>query len=139
MDNRLMSYLYCFNVQADYYECHEYGESLWLDTGRPIVLKGLIQAAVCLYHLYNGNVRGGYAMWVRAKGYLAPSLPSYEGIDLTALTRDIDAVFARVPKELKERIVAPEHILDLSLPTVKIAFVDPLLEEKVHSWTLAQG
>lgn len=66
MDERLLSYLYYFNCKSDYYECHEHGEALWLDSGRPVVLKGLIQAAVCLYHLYNGNVKGGYTMWLRA-------------------------------------------------------------------------
>lgn len=135
MDDRLLSYLHCFNVEADYYECHEYGESLWLDTGRPVVLKGLIQAAVCLYHLQNGNVRGGYAMWLRAKGYLTPSLPVYESMDLTALLRDIDAVFARVPQEWRDHIVTPEQIVDLQLPIVRIRLCDEALEQTVVSWT----
>lgn len=137
MDDRLMSYLYFFNQKQDYYECHEYGESLWLDTGRPIILKGLIQAAVCLYHLHNGNVRGGYAMWLRARRYLAPSLPVYEHIDLSQLCKDIDQVFARVPTAFHDLIVAPETITDLHLPDVYIQLTDPLLQTALQLHTPA--
>lgn len=138
VEERLLSYLYYFNCKADYYECHEYGESLWLDSGRPVVLKGLIQAAVCLYHLYNGNVRGGYAMWLRAKGYLKPSLPTYEGIDLAALTRDLDTVFRAVPVQWHTKIVTPEQIVELKLPTVRIAFTDPLIAERLTDYSPAE-
>jgi hypothetical protein len=135
-DDRFLSYLYCFNVLRDYFECHEYGESLWLDTGRPIVLKGLIQAAVCLYHLHNGNVRGGWKMWQRARSYLAPSRPVYEGIDLDALTRDIDDVFAQVPSAWYTQVVAPEVVRNLHLPTVEVRIVDASLREQLSSWQL---
>jgi predicted metal-dependent hydrolase len=125
VESRLLSYVYCFNVTRDYFLCHEYGESLWLDSGRPVVLKGLIQAAVCLYHLQNGNVRGGHAMWTRAKSYLSLALPAYEGIDLAALIHDIDAVFARVPAALYGRMVTPDAIERLALPVVSVRLTDP--------------
>lgn len=134
MDGRLLSYVYCFNMTRDYFLCHEYGESLWLDSGRPVVLKGLIQAAVCLYHLQNGNMRGGYAMWLRARTYLAPSLPVYEGIDLLALIQDIDAVFACVPHALHERIVGADVIERLSLPIVSIRLTDPDIMLILSTW-----
>ncbi|MCY0900745.1 MAG: DUF309 domain-containing protein [Firmicutes bacterium] len=134
MDERLVAYVYLFNVQRDYYECHEVGESLWLDTGRPVVLKGLIQAAVCLYHLQNGNVRGGAAMWSRARSYLKPSLPVYEGIDLVQLTHDIGGVFARVPVDWVNRIVAPDRIAALNLPVVTVRVVDDGLAQRVAAY-----
>lgn len=134
MDERLLSYLYYFNVQADYYECHEYGESLWLDSGRPVVLKGLIQAAVAIYHLQNGNVKGGYAMWLRARGYLTPSLPVYEGMDLVSLIRDLDALFRLVPTHWQNSIVDPKQIVALTLPTVRILLTDAQVEEQLQHW-----
>ncbi len=124
MENRLLSYVYFFNVKRDYFECHEYGESLWLDCGRPEVLKGLIQAAICLYHLQNGNVRGGYSMWLRAHKYLIPYLPTYESIDLVQLCGDIDKVFACVPKTWYDQIRTPKEIADLHLPVVYITIHD---------------
>jgi hypothetical protein len=135
MDHRLISYLYFFNVKQDYYECHEYLESLWLDSGRPVVLKGLIQAAVCLYHLHNGNVKGGWNMWQRARRYIADALPVYEGMDLEQLTRDIDEVFSRVPSDWYDKIVPEAAVKQLGLPTVCIRIVDRHIEEMLADWT----
>ena len=134
MDSRLISYLYYFNIKRDYYECHEYGESLWLDSGRPLVLKGLIQAAVCLYHLENGNVKGGYTMWLRAREYLAPHLPACEGLDLAALIADIDGVFQRVPPAYFGRVLASRLIAEPRLPAVSIRLVDAALAERLADW-----
>jgi uncharacterized protein len=134
MDPRLLSYLYYFNVAHDYYECHEYCESLWFATGRPKVLKGLIQSAVCLFHLFNGNVRGGWQMWQRAKQYLQLEIPVYQGIDLAKLITDIDEVFARVPNAWLTQRVHREDIISLDLPTVHLHFVDQTLDEMVKSW-----
>lgn len=133
-DDRLISYLYCFNVTRDYFACHEYGESLWLDSGRPQLLKGLIQAAVCLYHLQNGNVRGGSRMWQRAKSYLSLHLPVYEGMDLTVLICDIDAIFEQVPAKWTSQIVRPADISALGLPPVTISVVDPDLASVLPTW-----
>lgn len=133
-DARFISYLYCFNVLRDYFECHEYAESLWLDTGRPVVLKGLIQAAVCLYHLHNGNVRGGWRMWQRARTYMAPHCPVYEGIDLSVLTRDIDHVFDTVPSAWYSEIVPPERVQELAIPKVNVQIVDDRLARALAAW-----
>jgi hypothetical protein len=134
MDARLISYLYYFNIEQDYYECHEYGEHLWLETGRPVVLKGLIQAAVCLYHLRNGNVKGGWKMWQRARRYMADACPVYQNIDLQQLTDDIDAVFALVPSEWYSKVVSSKDIEKLHLPTVKIRIVQTDLEQALPTW-----
>ncbi|PWI56861.1 DUF309 domain-containing protein [Sulfoacidibacillus thermotolerans] len=134
MDPRLLSYLYFFNIKRDYYECHEYGEALWLDSGRPQVLKGLIQAAVCLYHLQSGNVRGGYAMWVRARKYLEPYMPVYEQINLERLRQEIDRVFAKVPSEWYDQTVAQEKIAALQLPIVSIWIEDDAIQSALHTF-----
>ncbi|WDL96233.1 DUF309 domain-containing protein [Alicyclobacillus sp. ALC3] len=133
-DDRLISYLYCFNVTQDYFTCHEYGESLWLDSGRPQLLKGLIQAAVCLYHLHSGNVRGGYRMWQRAKSYLLPHLPVYAGIDLSQLIRDIDRVYGQVPTQFYDQHVSVAEMNAMNLPDVYISIVDPDLASTVETW-----
>ncbi|MCL6516405.1 MAG: DUF309 domain-containing protein [Alicyclobacillus sp.] len=134
----MMTYLYCFNVTRDYFECHEYLESLWLDSGRPVVLKGLIQAAVCLYHLENGNVRGGWRMWQRAREYLAPYGPVYEAIDLHQLIRDIDAVFHRVPAAWRPLMVSPKQVEALGLPIVRVHLTDPAVSEALAHWSPEQ-
>lgn len=136
MESRLLSFLHAFNVQRDYFECHEYGEALWLDSGRPVVLKGLIQAAVCLYHLYNGNVRGGWRMWQAGRKYLMDAGPIYEAIDMEDLRQQIDGIFARVPAEWKFEMKSPLQIQSLNLPQVEIHTIQPELEFTIKNWKL---
>ncbi|QSO52560.1 DUF309 domain-containing protein [Alicyclobacillus curvatus] len=135
MEERLISYVYCFNELQDYFLCHEYGESLWLDSGRPTILKGLIQAAVCLYHLHGGNARGGWRMWNRARNYLRDT-KQYEGIDVLQLIRDIDAVWRAVPQPWLRETLSLVQVESLQLPSVRIKILDPHLETVVQSWTL---
>lgn len=132
MDNRLLAYLYCFNVTQNYYDCHEYLESLWLDSGRPAVQQGLIQAAVCLYHLYNGNVRGAKRMWGRGRPRLVAAAPAWQGINLQDLIQQMDDVFASIPAAWSDQTVAPQSIGALELPRVVIHFVDPALAGRVE-------
>lgn len=137
MDDRLLSYLYCFNVSHDYFECHEYGESLWLSTGRPDILKGLIQTAVCIYHLEGGNVRGGIRMWTRARKYLVTYTAKnslYEGIDIDALQADMDNLWARVPIGLRTQTMHRNEVMSLKLPRVTIRFVPEDIAAIVRSW-----
>lgn len=100
MNRRIAAYVHNFNIHQDYFECHECGEELWFERSKPYVLKGLIQAAVCLYHLRRGNLRGATAMWARSKSYIqqymAEGNAAYEGIDLARLIANIDVVFRAV-------------------------------------------
>ncbi|QQE77412.1 DUF309 domain-containing protein [Alicyclobacillus sp. SO9] len=134
MESRLLSFLYHFNVTQDYFECHEYLESLWLDSGRPEIMKGLIQAAVSLYHLYNGNVRGALRMYQRGRPRLVDAFPDYEHIDVTKLVSDLDALFECVPQAFKGKTVTPRRIRELALPSVFISFTDSETSQLVTSW-----
>ena len=135
MDERWLAYLYYFNVEKDYFECHEYGEALWLDSGRPEALKGMIQAAVCLYHLENGNVRGGYAMWLRGRQYLQPVLPVYMGVDVAQICAQIDEVFQRIPQTWRDKVVASGDVRTLQLPGVQLRVADPELAHQLTRFT----
>lgn len=137
MDDRLISYLYYFNIEKDYFECHEYAEHLWFALDRPVVLKGLIQAAVCLYHLQRGNVRGGYQMWKRARRYLDAERPVYQGIDLNQLTADIDEVYGLVPQEWYGKRIAATQIERLHLPDVQVQIVDEQIRAILPTWVPA--
>ena len=135
LDDRFISYLYCFNELRDYFECHEYGESVWLDSGRPTLLKGLIQAAVCLYHLEGGNARGGWRMWNRAREYLKET-DEYEGTDIHRLVQDIDDVWQHVPEAWRRESLTREQVQSLQLPTVQIQINNEELKQVVADWTI---
>jgi predicted metal-dependent hydrolase len=57
-DRLYIEYLYYFNVEQDYYECHEVMEEYWLGQGKNRLLLALLQVAVGLHHFNNGNVSG---------------------------------------------------------------------------------
>lgn len=139
MDERWIAFLYYFNIKKDYFECHEAGESLWLDTGRPEPLKGMIQAAVSLYHLTGGNIRGGYAMWLRGRQYLQPVLPVYLGVDVGDLIEQLDRVFQSVPAEWRNEVVHIDRIRELCLPDVTVKIVDGIVQAEVQQRFLMEN
>lgn len=53
-----VQFFYHFNVDRDYFECHEVLEELWLDRGREKFYQGLLQVAVGLHHARNENING---------------------------------------------------------------------------------
>jgi uncharacterized protein len=53
-----IEFIYHFNIDRDYYECHEVMEEYWLSQGKNKLLQALLQAAVGLYHFRNRNVNG---------------------------------------------------------------------------------
>ncbi|MCL6452537.1 MAG: DUF309 domain-containing protein [Alicyclobacillus sp.] len=133
-----LAYLYSFNHLQDYFACHEYLENLWLDSGRPEVLKGLIQAAVCLYHLQGGNVRGGRRMWGRAQRHLAAARAQdgvWSEIDIPQLAADMNALWEAVPVAWHDDVRTPSEIGSLNLPRVEIRYLQPALARAVADWS----
>ncbi len=59
-----IQFLYHFNMDRDYYECHEVMEELWLEEGRNLFYQGLLQIAVGLYHFRNDNISGSIKLFV---------------------------------------------------------------------------
>ncbi len=62
MSDLLQEGINFFNA-AQYFEAHEAWEDLWRQSGGPLRLfyQGLVQAAVGLHHLSNGNLNGAVA------------------------------------------------------------------------------
>ena len=58
-----IDYLYKFNIEAAYYECHEILENYWMidldnQNQRKHYWATLIQIAVAVYHYQNNNIKG---------------------------------------------------------------------------------
>jgi hypothetical protein len=88
-----------FNRQG-YFESHELWEALWKGEAGPArsFYKGLIQAAVALHHLTNGNAHGARKLLSGAQRHLEPYRPHYLGLDvdrfLAAMNRCCDNALA---------------------------------------------
>ena len=85
-DRRFLQGIAFFNA-GDYFEAHDEWEALWQEYhgADRTFLKGLIQAAVCLHHFGNGNVRGATKLYHGSRRYLAPYLPVHWGVDVASL------------------------------------------------------
>jgi predicted metal-dependent hydrolase len=73
--------------RAYFFEAHETLEDLWRGTSGPLRLfyQGLIQLAVALYHLSNGNRRGALNLLGKGLEKLSAFQPSCQSIDVDAL------------------------------------------------------
>ncbi|MDR6548944.1 DUF309 domain-containing protein [Paenibacillus qinlingensis] len=105
-DRLYVAFLYYFNDQRDYFECHEVMEELWLEEGRNLLYQGLLQIAVGLYHHGNGNPNGSIKLFSAGLDKLA-SYPAHSlGIDLGLLVKDSEIYLGKLLK-LKEEPFLP--------------------------------
>ncbi len=70
--------------RGEYFDSHEVWEELWIDeTGEDRrFYQGLIQAAVALYHLENGNAVGSRKLVDSSASYLQGYRPRHHGLDV---------------------------------------------------------
>jgi predicted metal-dependent hydrolase len=73
--------------QAYFFEAHETLEDLWRETHGPLrtFYQGLIQLAVALYHLSNGNRRGARNLFEKGLAKLEGFRPHCQDIDVETL------------------------------------------------------
>jgi predicted metal-dependent hydrolase len=81
-------FLYHFNVDRDYYECHEVMEELWLEEGRDLFYQGLLQVAVGLYHHENNNITGSIKLFEGGISKLLNYPDEILGIDIGKLKNE---------------------------------------------------
>ncbi|MCR8631129.1 DUF309 domain-containing protein [Paenibacillus radicis (ex Xue et al. 2023)] len=122
-----VKFIYYFNVERDYFECHEVMEELWLEEGRAPIFQGLLQVAVGLYHYRNGNVSGAIKLYTAALEKLEHSKQPRLGIDLEQLILDSKAYLKRLERLDQE----PFAFYDLD-----IHITDPELAQLVAELTL---
>jgi len=109
-----------FNA-GQFYACHDTLEALWIEATEPekTLYQGILQVAVGLYHLENGNLRGAMILLGEGTNRLRrfPDDNNY-GINLRQLL--IDSVnFLRAIQQGK-----PEEVSTMTLP--KIVRLNPL-------------
>ncbi|WP_219837901.1 DUF309 domain-containing protein [Paenibacillus sp. R14(2021)] len=88
-DERFVYFVVLFNVDEDYFECHEVMEELWLEEGRSTLYQGLLQAAVGLHHWRNDNYSGAVKLFTQAENKLIAYPDIWMGLDLRQLLADV--------------------------------------------------
>ena len=121
--DRYVRFLMYFNIDRDYYECHEVMEELWLEEGRDPFYQGLLQVAVGLFHFRRENISGARKLFASALSRLRPYPERYMGIDLGRLRKDVEAYLKRL--ESYERTPFPYYDLNISI-------IDRDLRNRIH-------
>lgn len=127
-DPLYVQFIHYFNIERDYFECHEVMEELWLEEGRDPVYQGLLQVAVGLYHDANGNRNGAIKLFAQALDKLEGVQDERLGIDLEKLVNDSRTYYRKLNRALDE----PFEPYDLD-----IVILDPELRTAVER--LADG
>jgi predicted metal-dependent hydrolase len=124
-DPLYMAFLFHFNKDRDYFECHEVMEHLWLQEARDPLYQGLLQVAVGLYHHRNGNIDGGIKLLTAAiqklEGYSTQRL----GIHLDQLIVDAKEHLRKLQSHDKETILFRD---------LNIIITDPQLARRIEEY-----
>jgi predicted metal-dependent hydrolase len=126
-DRLYVEFMYYFNEERDYFECHEVMEELWLEEGRSPLYQGLLQVAVGLYHHFNGNMSGAVKLFTAAVEKLEPYPDDTGGIALGKLLRDSKAYLAKLLVIAQEPFDPYDLDIELTDPEL-IRLVDTLKE-----------
>jgi len=76
-----IEFIYYFNIERDYYECHEVMEEYWMLEGKNKLLQALLQVAVGLHHFRNQNINGAIKLLEQALDKKNDRWDGYLGID----------------------------------------------------------
>lgn len=95
-DPKYVRFIVLFNVDRDYYACHDVMEELWLEEGRSPLWQGLLQVAVGLHHFGNHNYTGAVKLLRAALDKLERYGEFEAGIDLDRLRKDAAGVLAPI-------------------------------------------
>lgn len=126
-DPRYLAGVVLFNAGA-FFEAHEVWEDLWAEAHglERRFYQGLLQAAVGLCHLCNGNLAGAVKLYHSSRDYLRPCGDRHLGLDLSAFGRQMEDAL-RPLLETPPRRIAPDEIpfprLELTPPPA--AWPDP--------------
>jgi predicted metal-dependent hydrolase len=118
-----IAYLYYFNVDVDYFECHEVMEELWLEQGRNPLWQGLLQVAVGLYHHDNDNISGAIKLFEQSLEKLRAKSDVETGIDLEKVIRDTE-----------EYVTTLRQNHQMAFQPFLISILDPTLEQLAQAY-----
>lgn len=90
-----------------YFDAHEAWEEIWQHSSGETKLfyQMLIQAAVCLHHYENGNMRGAQGMYERALDKLAHLPDEFMSLNLIDFTQQFKTYIADMKCDLNQTII----------------------------------
>lgn len=113
--------------RGEFYACHDTLEAIWMHANPPEkgFYQGILQIAVALYHLRNGNWQGAATLMGEGIRRLEPFEPAYRNIDVTDLLDRADAWLNTLQQLGPEQIEPLQQRLQGNQSSVS-ATLDPL-------------
>jgi uncharacterized protein len=113
-----------FNT-GQFYACHDTLEALWIEAGEPekTFYQGILQVAVALYHLGNGNLRGATILLGEGSNRLRRYPSIFAGIDVDEFLDSSVALLKVLQHSQPESIVNLKLGEDEAFPIPKIVLV----------------
>ncbi len=106
-----------------YFDAHEVWEEIWQHSSDDTKLfyQMLIQAAVCLHHYENGNMRGAQGMYDRVLEKLANLPPELMSLDLIEFSQQFKDYIAEMGDDLTKTIIGekPRPKISLRMSEIK--------------------
>ncbi|MCC5635036.1 DUF309 domain-containing protein [Nostoc sp. CHAB 5844] len=108
---------------GQFYACHDTLEALWIEANEPekTFYQGILQIAVALYHLSNGNLRGAAILLGEGNNRLRRYPDSYGGINVDELFSQSAELLTVLQQTSVNNISANDLLENPALPIPKIA------------------
>ncbi|AFZ27734.1 hypothetical protein Cylst_5738 [Cylindrospermum stagnale PCC 7417] len=113
---------------GQFYACHDTLEALWIEATEPdkSFYQGILQIAVALYHLGNGNWRGAVILLGEGTNRLRRYPAIYGSIDVEEFLNQSWALLAILQKTGPDKIAAGDFGENETLSLPRISLVDNL-------------
>ncbi|NET01925.1 MAG: DUF309 domain-containing protein [Sphaerospermopsis sp. SIO1G1] len=110
-----------FNT-GQFYACHDTLEALWIEATDPdkSLYQGILQIAVGLYHLGNGNLRGAMILLGEGTNRLRRYPDNDCGIDVEKLFLDSVEFLKLLQQTDPDKVPHSDFITNLALPLPRI-------------------
>jgi len=80
--------------ESDFFSAHDFFEDCWMECSREerLFFQGMVQISVGCFHLLSGNFKGSVNQYNKGIKKLENYRPSYAGINLEKLLREVDII-----------------------------------------------
>jgi predicted metal-dependent hydrolase len=113
-----------FNSEQ-FYACHDTLEALWIEATEPekTLYQGILQIAVALYHLGNGNLRGAMILLGEGTNRLRRYPDNECGIEVDKLLIESVEFLKTLQQADVQKIAHSDLMENLALPLPKISII----------------
>jgi ribosomal protein L37E len=105
LPEKVLEGISAFNA-GNYFEAHDLLEEAWMAEAGDIrdLYRGILQIAVCYFHITRQNYEGAQKMYARSLKWLTKWQPNCRGVRVTELLRDAENVIQNLTDLGPERI-----------------------------------